>query len=283
MARRAGPCPTSGSPTRSPDHPVLDYPARHPRGGTARPWRARRPPSPSGGQASPRAGVAEQVDAADLNSVAPRGVRVRISAPAPLHMRSVGESRCCLRRRRSCMMARPPGDRAHVVCRRPSDWQGRGHTRSTATPRGGSRLGHRGRRHHRGGRGPPRVAARSGHVRRSYPRPLGALWRARDRDLAERPQRPGDGTEPPGSAGRTRSIFRSLLGPRNRRRRLFRATKSYIVGSTLPQLCSLPFVDFVHPGRYRGHHSRDSTAGRFAGEPVAHFQNRFRHQDGLYR
>ena len=55
-----------------------------------------------------------------------------------------------------------------------------------------------------------------------------------------------------------------------------------LLGYDVAELCSMPFVEFVHPDDVEAT-NREVQRQVGAGEPVAKFQNRFRHQDGSYR
>ena len=55
-----------------------------------------------------------------------------------------------------------------------------------------------------------------------------------------------------------------------------------LLGYDVAELYSLPFVDFVHPDDIEAT-IRETQRQVVAGEPIAHFENRFRHQDGSYR
>ena len=55
-----------------------------------------------------------------------------------------------------------------------------------------------------------------------------------------------------------------------------------VLGYAVDELCSRPFVDFVHPDDVEAT-NREAERQVAAGQSVINFQNRYRHQDGSYR
>jgi len=54
-----------------------------------------------------------------------------------------------------------------------------------------------------------------------------------------------------------------------------------ILGYSEEEMCSRPFAEFIHPDDREA--TAETVARQLAGDPVAYFENRYRHKDGSYR